>query len=27
MQIQNIEPNCGSVLGGSIVKLFMPINQ
>jgi hypothetical protein len=26
MQIQSIEPNCGSVLGGNIVKLYMPIN-
>lgn len=25
LQIQSIEPNCGSVLGGSLVKLYMPI--
>jgi len=25
LQIQSIEPNCGSVLGGSLAKLYMPI--
>lgn len=27
LQIQSIEPNCGSVLGGSLVKLYMPLPQ
>jgi len=27
LQIQSIEPNCGSVLGGSVVKLYMPITD
>lgn len=26
-QIQSIEPNCGSVLGGSQAKLFMPLHS
>ena len=27
LQIQSIEPNCGSVLGGSVIKLYMPIAE